>query len=205
MLHRCHIALWRGIHQIADEKVGRWMPIREEGETFFGKLIHRSDTSSLHTPSQEVSSFHTPTGAFRSFTHRQRPKGGRVGKVSMVYTPSFDGLHTDFRWFTHQAFLNPQDIQMNRRPYPQRNTIFNTKYLTHSASLWISGGGILSADGAECVAWSGVHRTTLRHRMWHGGCIQKALTSPHASSQQARPPRTSIAQLVKTIGDLIDG
>lgn len=64
----------------------------------------------------------------------------------MVYTPSFDGLHTDFRWFTHQPSKILRQTQSLIEHYPQRNTLFNTKYLTLSDHLWISSD--LSLAGA---------------------------------------------------------
>lgn len=56
----------------------------------------------------------------------------------MVYTPFLDGLHTVFRWFAHQPYEILWQAQLLIGHYPQRNTLFNTKYLTLSDRLWIS-------------------------------------------------------------------
>lgn len=65
----------------------------------------------------------------------------------MVYTPVFDISPTKFRWFTHRAFRITPPEQAVNKGCPQRNTLFNTRYLTHTSARPClvdksSGGGV---------------------------------------------------------------
>ena len=84
MLHRRHIALRRGIHQVADKEIRNRATFWKERRASLGCCCHALENSILHTPSQADSTFHPPVVWLRWFTHR----------LSMVCTPIFDGLHT---------------------------------------------------------------------------------------------------------------
>lgn len=78
MLHRRHVALGRGVRQVADEEVRLGAAIREEGGTFFDKLRHVGryfDTS----PTKSSSFDRSPTRRATSTDH----------------PPIFGGLHTE--------------------------------------------------------------------------------------------------------------
>jgi predicted RNA methylase len=49
----------------------------------------------------------------------------------MLYTPIFDSLPTELRWFTHRPFPIGKSNQRLRNRYPQRNTISN-RLITHT-------------------------------------------------------------------------